>query len=67
MSSIAFTNGSKMEVSKIYEVKGNNKEAIDRAAANPKDNADYVYFNKNDQLYIAVGKGDLKDYNSRYA
>jgi len=66
---IQFNAGQSMNVEKLYKVNiKDEKEALNiirdklygPGVPHEKDNSDYVVFKKEDTLYIAVGKGDLR-------
>lgn len=64
MSNIAFTSGTQMEIKNVYKVEGPNAmQKVQAAMKSPNDNADYVLFNKGDELHVAVGKGILTDHD----
>lgn len=63
MSNISFTNGSSMTVQKLYQVKKECLESVNKAIINPEDNSDYVIFQKGDNFLVASGKGDLEGHD----
>lgn len=62
---LSFPGKINMKVDHVYTLANTaqNRSAVDKAISNPKDNSDYVVYNKGDKLLVATGKGDLLNHD----